>query len=269
MPKPKAPGKDTETGARRMRAREIRAGTGYGDGKKGKRLVLEVDRAHDLVRYEVIALTRRNEIHHVGGIYSIRLSNFAAWAVEIIHHPDTYLYDDDMEAPRPVEGRRRPKARVCPGCHKSKRPEAFLSGTGDESRPVCRRCYELGPVEAVKRGPQGDSPDQISPPVTMKTHTQVLAETQRPNDHGHAQAPVGEGKPQRYENVGRSCSAAKAEAARKNGRSGGRPPKWSAQTRTVAAQWLRSRLAEGGLGDEALEGELLRLARALEEGKVR
>jgi hypothetical protein len=71
--------------------------------------------------------------------------------------------------------------------------------------------------------------------------------------------------------LGSLSSRKKAEAARENGRRGGRPPKWSQQARSLAAQWIRTNVEAGCVPNRgsSLEWELIKLARALEEATLR
>jgi hypothetical protein len=73
--------------------------------------------------------------------------------------------------------------------------------------------------------------------------------------------------------LGSVSTCKKANAARENGRKGGRPPKWSMEVRALAARWIRANVEAGcvpeGRRRSSLEWELTNLARALEEGALR
>jgi hypothetical protein len=236
-----------------MNKREILAGHGYGDDKKGKRLVLSVSDAR--VRYRMIAVNRASDIRRIGGEYEISRDQFAAWAVRPIHDPHGLLHDEDVQRSldddtrqRTRKGHRRPLQ--CGRCGETRPVEAYRPGQRGEKPPLCAQCEDAAADEAYEWFQASQRMDQ--PPVRKS----VSRKTQSKG------TPVS-----RYANVGHSRSRAKITAARENGRKGGRPPKWSSTVRRVAAELLRT--AARSQRDGPTAEEMVRMAKALEDGTMR
>lgn len=88
--------------------------------------------------------------------------------------------------------------------------------------------------------------------------------------HACPDPPANEPAPvNRYVNVGRARTPAKSDAARANGKRGGRPRKWSREVCAMVAGWIRERLEADAVVFYNEKQELRHLVKALEAGKVR
>jgi hypothetical protein len=207
------------------------------------------------------------------------------------HNPKNTLGMSRNPKPPPDPPPSSPAA-TCSRCHETKDAGRFAPDQlGSRGKGLCHQCEDFlwaefledrmrtaapppapaQPPKRSRRRASAEVPPALPPPPVEPV--EPLDERRKPPETVSAPPAAEPPKRQRtgnYENVGRARTPEKVAAARENGRKGGRPAKWSKEVRRTAARWIRHQVGAGTLPPGSpLEQDLIRLARALEDGSVR
>lgn len=150
-----------------------------------------------------------------------------------------------------------------------------------------RRPRLVGPMP-VELEPQADAPAlphawEEVPPMVIPARRPSTPEAIEPQerdpvahlvDEEKAAAPpaLADERPapvDRYQAMGRTRTPAKSDAARENGRRGGRPRKWGREALALAGEWILERLEKDPPELYDIRQDLVGLTEALKAGKIR